>query len=386
LKILHAVEFYAPSVGGMQEVVRQLSERMAAHGHDVTVVTTKVPERSFSVLNGVKVVGFNIKGNLANGLNGEVDRYRAYLLENQFDIISFFAAQQWTFDAAIPLLPELKAKKVFVPTGFSGLFNPVYQNYFKSMPEWMKEMDVSVFLSDDYRDIDFARKHHTGKWVVIPNGADEREFDSTAIRNVRDKFKIGNDEFLILHVGSYTGMKGHKEAMEIFYHSKARNTVLFLAGSHLSKLRKNLFKILNPKTFLNYLFNKKKRVIIADLDRADTVSLFMDADLFLFPSNVECSPLVIFESCAAKTPFLATDCGNVKEIIEWTHAGMVLPTNFDAKGYSFADILLSAEMLDKLIKDGEKLVQMSEKGYKAWKSRFTWEKITEEYEKLFREL
>lgn len=67
------------------------------------------------------MVGFNIKGNLANGLNGEVDRYRAYLLENQFDIISFFAAQQWTFDAAIPLLPEIKAKKVFVPTGFSGL-------------------------------------------------------------------------------------------------------------------------------------------------------------------------------------------------------------------------------------------------------------------------
>ena len=88
MKILHAVEFYAPSVGGMQEVVRQLSERMAAHGHDVTVVTTNVPERSFSVLNGVKVVGFNIKGNLANGLNGEVDRYRAYLLENQFDAIN----------------------------------------------------------------------------------------------------------------------------------------------------------------------------------------------------------------------------------------------------------------------------------------------------------
>ena len=40
MKILHTVEYYAPSVGGAQEVVRQISERMVQRGHQVTVATT----------------------------------------------------------------------------------------------------------------------------------------------------------------------------------------------------------------------------------------------------------------------------------------------------------------------------------------------------------
>jgi glycogen synthase len=40
MKILHTVEFYSPSTGGAQEVVKQLSERMAEKGHVVTVILT----------------------------------------------------------------------------------------------------------------------------------------------------------------------------------------------------------------------------------------------------------------------------------------------------------------------------------------------------------
>ena len=55
MKILHTVEFYHPSIGGMQEVVKQLSERLVLLGHDVTVATTKMSERKESCINGVKI-------------------------------------------------------------------------------------------------------------------------------------------------------------------------------------------------------------------------------------------------------------------------------------------------------------------------------------------
>ena len=55
MRILHTVEFYPPSIGGMQEVVRQLSERLVLLGHDVTVATTRIPERTASSQNGVKI-------------------------------------------------------------------------------------------------------------------------------------------------------------------------------------------------------------------------------------------------------------------------------------------------------------------------------------------
>ena len=87
LKILHTVEFYSPSVGGAQEVVKQLSEHLVMLGHDVTVATTKLPERKSKVINGVKVKEFAISGNNVRGLNGELDKYKKFLKKSNFDVI-----------------------------------------------------------------------------------------------------------------------------------------------------------------------------------------------------------------------------------------------------------------------------------------------------------
>jgi len=48
MNILHCVESYYPSVGGMQEVVKQLSERLVKLGHAVKVATRNNPDRNFT--------------------------------------------------------------------------------------------------------------------------------------------------------------------------------------------------------------------------------------------------------------------------------------------------------------------------------------------------
>lgn len=68
MKILHTVQLYSPSVGGMQEVVRQISERLVLLGHDVHVATTKLIDRKEHIINGVNIIEFNINGNLAHGI------------------------------------------------------------------------------------------------------------------------------------------------------------------------------------------------------------------------------------------------------------------------------------------------------------------------------
>ena len=74
MKILHTVEFYQPSIGGMQEVVRQLSERLAGLGHDVTVATTKLSSRKDLRINGIRIEEFEISANIVRGINGEIER------------------------------------------------------------------------------------------------------------------------------------------------------------------------------------------------------------------------------------------------------------------------------------------------------------------------
>jgi len=387
MKILHTVELYYPSKGGMQEVVKQISEKLVKTGHDVTVATSKLSYRNSKIISGVNIEEFILSGNLVRGITGDRKKYQNYLLSSDFDIITNFAAQQWTVDLTIEIIDGIKAKKVFVPTGFSGLYMPEYKDYFDQMKEYMEKNDMNVFLSNDYRDINFARDNNIQNIMLIPNGASEDEFLKSSNIDIRKKFNIPQDKFLILHVGSHTTIKGHLEAIKIFNKAKIKNSVFLLVGNNANKSCTYSCKvralIANLK---NSLSKNNKKIIIAPLTREDTVAAYKEADLFLFPSNIECSPIVLFECMASKTPFLTTDVGNAKEIIQWCDGGKLLPTNKSENGYSIAKINESAKILEKLWFNEKERNIMVEKAFKVWKQKFTWEKIALNYEKLYRSL
>lgn len=380
MNILHTVEFYHPSVGGMQEVAKQLSERLVVLGHKVTVATTKLADRKSYSFHGVKIVEFDITGNEVKGIYGEKQKYIDYILNSKFDVITNFAAQQWATDLLLPCLDKIKAKKVFVPTGFSGLYSPFYKNYFRKMKKWMKKYDANVFLSKSYRDIDFAKKNNIRNVKIIPNGASKEEFLRKNGINIRKIFDIPNDHFLVLNVGSHTGLKGHSEAIKIFNKAGIAKSTLLIVGQR-SKivsgcyLQCRLLKFISPKN-----------ILIKNLTREETVAAFKAADLFLFTSRIECSPLVLFESMAAKTPFLTTDVGNAKEIIKWSKSGILLPTTISKKGYSCALISKSAAILREIFTNPQKRRIMAEYGFEAWQKQFTWEKVAQQYEHVYKEI
>ena len=389
MKILHTVEFYHPSIGGMQEVVKQLSERLVLLGHDVTVATTKISERKESCIKGVKISEFSISGSFVRGLKGDIKKYEKFLIESDFDVIVNFAAQQWATDIALSVLDKIKAKKIFVPTGFSGLYAPEYVEYFKKMKTWMKQYDMNIFLSDDYRDVNFARENGIEKRVLIPNGAGEDEFLSENNFNIREKLGISKNDFLILHVGSHTGVKGHAEAIKIFKKAKIKNSTLLIIGNicgiggcYRSCKRKGQF--FNRMPFR--IFDKRK-IFINEMNRIETVSAYKAADLFLFPSNIECSPIVLFECMASKTPFLTSDVGNSVELIDWSNSGILLPTDKGQhnRGLSRVDVKKSSEMLNALANDKQKREKMAEAGFNIWKEKYSWDKISLEYEKLYKQ-
>ena len=387
MKILHTVEFYYPSIGGAQEVMRQISERLVQLGHDVTVATTRLIDRDFIIYNGVKIKEFDISGNMVRGISGVIDQYQKFLLESDFDIITNYAAQQWATDLVFPILNKIKAKKVFVPCGFSGLYLPEYSEYFEQMKFWIKQYDICIYASNDYKDINFARKYGANNNILIPNGAGKDEFKQELNIDIKRKLDIPNNHFLILHVGSHTGVKGHKEAIQMFEKAKIKSATFLIVANNLNRdCTKNCYR---SAKFFNYNPISRlsdKKIVIKSLSRQETVSAYHKADLFLFPSNIECSPIVLFESMASKTPFLTTDVGNAKEIIEWSNGGELLPTIKFANGYVKADVEKSTEVLEHIYQNKQKRQIISENGYSAWKTSFTWEKITRKYEELYSKL
>lgn len=384
MKILHTVELYHPSVGGAQEVVRRISEGLAKKGHQVTVATTKLPERKMSEHNGVKITEFNAKGNLAYGLSGEIEKYQRFVIDGNFDVMMNYAAQQWAFDALLPILDKIKTPKIFVPCGFSGLYNPRFKEYFQQMPRWLAQYDKLVFLSEDYRDINFTKQNDLNNFIIIPNGASQEEFEKNNI-DFRKKYNIPQNKFLIITVGGHTGLKGHTLAIRAFSKAKIKNAALLIIGnsplgSGCAKKCDILKKVysLHPNNIAN-----GKEIKIIDIPREDTVAAYKSANLFLFGSNIECSPLVLFEAMAAKIPFITTPAGNAEEIIKWSDGGLLINGDIRQNGFVNGNLNAMAQKIEYIHSNPDIGANLAENGYNTWKSRFTFEHIIDQYEQLY---
>src|SRR5579872_1222221 len=218
MKLLFCCAEYWPSVGGVQEVMRQIAERMAAAGHEVTVATRTHPDRRVNSHNGVQIEGFKISGNLVVGIRGEVDRYRRFLADFDGDAILIKAAQQWSFDALWPVLDRIGARKVFVPCGFSSFYEPSFRNYFRQLPDILRKFDHLIFYAEHYRDIDFARANDITSFSIVPNGASEVEFGRATRQDgrLRSELGISATDLVFLTVGAPVSAKGHEIVAEAF--------------------------------------------------------------------------------------------------------------------------------------------------------------------------
>ncbi len=384
MRILHTVEFYHPRTGGSQEVVRQLSQLMVKHGHEVTVAMTACPERTEKIINGVKIAEFNCSGNAVRGMTGEIDRYRQYVINGGFDVVMSYAAQQWATDALFPVLDQIPARKVLAPCGFSGLYEPAYRQYFTELPGILKKYDRLIFHSEVYRDIEFCRSHQLTNMEVIPNGASMEEF-SRVDDTFRARYGIAEKALMLLTVGSHTCWKGHTEAIAAFAAAKIGPAVLVIIGNTNASLG-CLPRDIAQSKWLRLKSLGKKRVLLLDPPRPDVIAAYHAADLFVFPSNIECSPLVLFEAMASRTAFIANDVGNSGEIANWSGSGVILPTHQKPgapPGYCECRIEDLTRSIEELAADPARRSAMAESGYEAWHERFNWEYLSTRYEAVY---
>ena len=449
MKFLFCCEFYYPSVGGVQEVMKQIAERLVARGHEVTVATTALPNRDFTALNGVQIAQFAVTGNLVRGMHGEISHYRQFVRTFECDAILIKAAQQWTFDALWPDLDEITARKVFIPCGFSGLYEARYQAYFKYLPAVLRQFDALIFYADDYRDINYAREHQIPNCIVLSNGASEKEFETPIDPTFRARHKIPENSFLILTVGSLTGAKGHLELAQAIalMPENGHDITLLLNGNDpfpkavgaeateqiqarvpsfeervSAKLGHVQSQWLDLKKGLRFLLanlfhplrvarkvrgwrkdmmlsqltpyakveacvtqinsqSAHKRALLLDLPRADLIQAYLAADLFVFASHVEYSPLVLFEAAAAGTPFITSNAGNAKEIMHWLGGGFMMNDSPNPEGFRLIDPQVLADEIAALMNQKSLLEKTGKQLKASWQKDYTWDVIAKKYEK-----
>jgi glycosyltransferase involved in cell wall biosynthesis len=425
VKILFCCEFFFPSVGGAQEVVKQIAARMVNFGHEVHVATSEIDNQAIDSYLGISIRRFKVSGNGVLGIKGDIDSYQNFVLNNSFDIIFIYAAQQWTFDALWPILGDIKAKKVFVPCGYSAIFNQDYKNYFDNLPFALLCFDKLVFHAKKYRDIDFSVKNNLMNYEWIPNGADNAEFSIPPVKNFREAYQISDDAKVFLTVGSFSGTKGHMEVLSAYSLCKYNEeSVLVLNGNQMPGIQSNFIREQASRMYceikrygfikyfkkISYLtlvwlgqlkykskidmntlakkinqgyFGQKKRVIICDLSRPELIACFFESNLFVFASNIEYSPLVLFEAAAAGLPFLTVPVGNSREIVEWLGAGCICPADEDIGGFTRVNPAILADAMEKMISNETLMQTLSISGRNSWEKSYNWDVIASQYEKLF---
>lgn len=384
-------------------MMHEIGLRFVMKGHTVSVATSWRADRALDCADGMQIHSFKVAGNTATGMTGELARYQDFLVQGRFDFLLVMAAQQWTFDAMLPVLDAIRYRKLHIPCGYSGFYLARYREYYRDMAKHLRKFDALIYNSTNYRDINFARDNNLPGINVIPAGASELEFLHPEKTNIRERLAIGKEDFIYLSVGAPAYNKGHKEILQAYLLLDVPfASTLVLNGNYdtdddssLAALVRNPRHVVkeygrralgrSPFNIRRLARNNRspdKRIVFANLARQDLITLFFDADLFLFASHVEYSPLVIFECMASGLPFLSIPVGNVDELIEWSGSGVLCEGNKSAEGFSSADPLVFSREMRELSLDQAKLAELSAKGRSAWTERFTWNKIANQIEQL----
>lgn len=192
------------------------------------------------------------------------------------------------------------------------------------------------------------------KIVTIPNGVDLEKFKPGG---VKVDLKLGKP--IVLSVGALYWYKHHERTIEALAEVENASLLIIGDGSDKEKLQNLGEKILG-----------KNRFKIVQVPFEQMPNYYRAADLFVLPSwDREAFGTVYVEALASGLPVVAPDDSPRREIVG--NAGIFVDVSNPQKYANAIKEALSTGWDDKPRRQAEK---------------FSWDKIAEQYEKLFEEL
>jgi len=392
MRILQVTPYFYPAwtFGGPVKAVYELSKELVKKGHDVTVYTTDICDRTSSLdvksdgpiqVDGIRTYYFrNISKELAYD-------YKLFLCPtlvpvirkeiSRFDILHLH--EYYTFQNVVT---HYFAKKCHVPYVLStrGSLCPVVRKQkarFKQVFAYLfgrnllQDVSVAIALTREERRQLLLMGLEPDKVRVIPNGVNLLEFADLPKKGIfRQKYLIGSDETIILFLSRITRKKGLDLLINVFSRlvEQLRGLRLVIAGPAdldcLASLKRLIAtkKIEDKVLFTGLLVEKKK------------LSAYVDADVFVLPSYSEGLPLAVLEACASGVPVVITDRCNIPEVAHYK-AGFVVGVNEEEIQNAVFTVLNDEKIKRELGSNGRKMVR----------EKFTLTKVVEQLEELYRE-
>lgn len=371
MRILHTAATYAPSLDGVAEVVHNISERLVRRGHEVHVATIALDSwSSYVQLCGVHVHRFAVKGNLATGMEGEVEKYRRFVRLGDWDLVVNHCLQTWATDALLQDLKSHHWASILVTHGLSGLDNPIFLKYYCEIAQHLKSYLGWITITNSGEERIFARRNGISRPRVITNGVNLEEW-SAAPLGLRRTWKIGNRPWIV-NVSNHNPLKGHRTLFRLAKSLKPSEVNITLIGGTHPMAKWGLGNF-GARGGCFYECSVRARSsssvdLKTNIPRKEVVSAIQEADLVVSTSSWEANSITLLESMAAGTPWISFDVGSASENI-----GGVVATDLDKM----------ADAIANLLRNPERRRRLAAMGRARAAAKHDWEFVTDQYERIY---
>jgi glycosyltransferase involved in cell wall biosynthesis len=404
MRILQISDGYGeiPGTWPLENVVFEISKRMARMGHSVTILerdhAEKVPEREY--VDGVNIIRldrrracgldlFNL-GNLSSVIRIVLDgtsfavKLFCYLSRKEnknFDVIHVHLP----FSSLILIFLKRKLRKRTVFTFHSDRYRlnlisrirpPIFFRFFSPDLFLMKRIAKTVFLNQSLLDeLVSTNKIEMEKTCVIPNGVDAKCFrPDVNVSYVKEKYSL-NDK-VILFVGFLGKRKGVeylvKAANIVVNRHNLRDTLYVFVGSAVSRAYSGHICSL----IQNYRLEKNTR-FTGRISLEELRGLYVASALFVLPSLEEGFGLVVTEAMASGKPVIGTKTGGIPMQIQNGINGFIVePANEEQL----------AEKIEYLLHNRGERERMGANSRKIALEKFDWRLIAEKYSEVYRSI
>lgn len=314
MNILHVIPYLCPKQGGEVAMCTSLAEQCLQRGHTITIATTDHgydgPYLKSLEERGIKVLPFHCTVNVRDFLISPQMKRWFDTAVTDFDLIHIHAfrsyqcvvAYQYATKYGIPYV--LQAHGSVLPFFQKHLLKKTYDLVWgrSVLRDASSLIAINEMEKRQYLEMGVDPEQIT----IIPNALDMREYQTVPARGMfRKRFGIPENMKIILFLGRIHRIKGLDLLIDAFSDlaGELEDCLLVLVGpdgGYRQFVQRQVTKagLVDRVLFTGPLYGEYK------------LEAYVDAGVYVLPSQYEIFSLTVLEACLCETPVIVTDrCG-----------------------------------------------------------------------------
>jgi glycosyltransferase involved in cell wall biosynthesis len=261
---------------------------------------------------------------------------------------------------------------------FHSYFGKLKTQIYKAIERSLAARSSGIIAISEKQKKELALEHGiciSEKIKVIPLGFDLQKFKDSKKKyrqSTRLEYGLHENEIAVAIVGRLVPVKNHRMFLESVIKVSERIThpvSFFIVGDGPEK---------------EFLLGEIARMNLPENIKIHMTSWIMNIavfnagmDIVCLTSNNEGTPVSLIEAQAAGIPVISTDVGGVRDIVEESVTGYIVPKS-DSNAF--------AEKLCILIEDKNNRENMSQKGWSFVESKFHYTRLVKDMENYYKDL